>query len=77
MKTASLALAIMIVAAGPALAKQHTDVTPSNPHHAQSTDSHASMLKQDPFGVYVGKQEIGRDPDPNIREELKNEYFWG
>ena len=59
MKTASLALGYpVIVAAGPALAKQHTEVTRSSPHNAQSTDSHASTLKQDPFGVYVGKQGI-------------------
>jgi hypothetical protein len=29
----------------------------------------------DSYGVYVGGREIGRDPDPNVRQELRNEYY--
>jgi hypothetical protein len=80
MKVASLALAIAIVAAGAALAKP-TDVPRSGSHDAHMRSGHAhaqtSAAKTDPFGAYVNGKEIGRDPDPNIREELRNEYLWG
>ena len=29
----------------------------------------------DPNNVYLDGQLIGRDPDPNIRAELKNDYY--
>jgi hypothetical protein len=79
MKAASLAFAVAIVAAGPALAAP-THVARSGHHtyhHGQSTDSRAPVLKTDPLGVYEGRQEIGRDPDPNIRDELGREFYWG
>jgi len=30
----------------------------------------------DPNGVYVDGVEIGRDPDPNVRQRLYDEYFY-
>ena len=82
MKVAPLALAIAIVTAGPALAKP-TDVPRSGSHVAHVRSAHgqvhvqAPAAKTDPFGAYVNGREIGRDPDPNIRQELRNEYLWG
>lgn len=82
MKVASLALAIAIVTAGAALAKP-TDVPRSGSHDAHARSAHAQVhaqtpaAKTDPFGAYMNGKEIGRDPDPNIREELRNEYLWG
>ena len=29
---------------------------------------------RDPYGVYVGNQEVGRDPDPNVRQRLLSDY---
>jgi hypothetical protein len=82
MKVASLALAIAIVTTGAALAKP-TDVPRSGSHDAHARSAHAQVhaqnpaAKTDPFGAYMNGKEIGRDPDPNIREELRNEYLWG
>jgi hypothetical protein len=82
MKVASLALAIAVVTAGAALAKP-TDVPRSGSHDAHARSAHAQVhaqapaAKTDPFGAYMDGKEIGRDPDPNIREELRNEYLWG
>ena len=28
----------------------------------------------DPTGVYVGGQLVGRDPDPNVRQQLRSLY---
>ena len=30
----------------------------------------------DPYGVYFGNQMVGRDPDPNVRQELQNDYSY-
>ena len=30
----------------------------------------------DPYGVYFGGVEVGRDPDPNVRRELYNDYMF-
>jgi hypothetical protein len=29
---------------------------------------------RDPYGVYVGGQEVGRDPDPNVRQRMLSDY---
>jgi hypothetical protein len=82
MKVASLAFAIAIVTAGAALAKP-IDVARPGSHDAHARSAHAQVhvqapaAKTDPFGAYVNGREIGRDPDPNIRQELRNEYLWG
>ena len=77
MKAASLAIAVAILAGGPALAKPAHVARPSHIHHSQPRDSQNSVGTQDPYGVYWGNQEIGRDPDPNIREQLGREYLYG
>jgi hypothetical protein len=30
----------------------------------------------DPYGVYFGNQKVSRDPDPNVRQELENDYSY-
>jgi hypothetical protein len=30
----------------------------------------------DPYGVYFGWQKVGRDPDPNVRQQLQNDYSY-
>jgi hypothetical protein len=31
---------------------------------------------RDPYGVYFGNQEVSRDPDPNVRQELIYDYSY-
>jgi len=30
----------------------------------------------DPYGVYFGGEKVGRDPDPNVRQQLQNDYSY-
>ena len=30
----------------------------------------------DPYGVYFGGQQIGRDPDPNVRQQLLYDWLY-
>jgi hypothetical protein len=73
MRTIILATALAAVLAGPALAASHTPHQLR--HDRQVMDSNAAMLTNDPIGVYVNGKEVGRDPDPNIREEIQREYY--
>ena len=74
MRTIVLATALALAASAPALAKS-TDVM----HHARAahhmTSPNAAVAAPDPYGVYIEGQEIGRDPDPNIRSTLRDEYY--
>jgi hypothetical protein len=73
MKTIVLASALVVLASGSALAATHHTTRHLRPEHKLS-DSNAFM-QRDPLGVYVDGREIGRDPDPAIREELYNEHY--
>jgi hypothetical protein len=79
MKAFILATAIAtVVVAGSARA--HSNVvagaTPEWRHtYDKFRNSNASAATRDPIGVCVEGRETGRDPDPNVREELKNEYY--
>ena len=35
-----------------------------------------SFCGPDPYGVYLGGQKIGRDPDPNVRQQLVYDYLY-
>ena len=35
----------------------------------------ATPSENDPYGVYLGGREIGRDPDPNVRQQLLRDYY--
>ena len=48
-------------------------------YHAQGGvpyDPGAYRWGPDPYGVYFGSEEVGRDPDPNVRQELQNDYSY-
>jgi hypothetical protein len=74
MKTIALATAIAVISAAPALAKtgEHVQHVRAS-HHVMVP--HASFAAPDPYGAYVDGQEIGRDPDANIRSTLRDEYY--
>lgn len=74
MKAIILATAIAVVFAGTAHAKSNV-VAGNTLRKSQFRNSNASAVTRDPIGVYIDGKEIGRDPDPNVREELKSEYF--
>ena len=75
MKTIVLATALALAVSAPALAKTSDTTT----HHARlshhAMNSHPAFVMPDPAGVYVDGQEVGRDPDPNIRSTLRDEYY--
>ena len=62
MKKLVTALALATLAASPALAKSN---------HASKADTGYSV--RDPNVVVVDGQYVGRDPDPNIRFQLKRD----
>jgi hypothetical protein len=70
-----LAAVIAAVAGSPALAKSQNAHQQFRQAHARQLDTRASVAAPDPFGVYVGGREIGRDPDANIRSSLGEEYY--
>jgi hypothetical protein len=72
MKTIVLATALALAAAAPALAKS-SDAMHHVRHHA--ANANALVAAPDPIGVYVDGQEVGRDPDANIRATLREEYI--
>ena len=76
MTTRAIVLAAILAAAvgGPALAKSKNPNQHLRQSHAM-IDTRATAAAPDPYGVYVQGQEIGRDPDANIRSSLRNEYF--
>jgi hypothetical protein len=84
MKLATLAIAAVVALASvPAMAASHH-------HHRAHTRLHiypnAGAYNYynnnyygrpgDPSGVYDGPHFIGRDPDPNVRQQLYREYYW-
>ena len=72
-KAIVLAAVLAAVAGSPALAKSQKAVHNFRQSHAQ-IDTRATAAP-DPYGVYVGGKEIGRDPDASIRSSLSQEYY--
>jgi hypothetical protein len=66
MKFSMTALALAMLAASPAFA-----ASPKHASHMRATDAYASTL--DPYTVVVGGQVIGRDPDANVRLQLRRD----
>src|SRR5262245_18671019 len=73
-KAIVLAAVLAAVAGSPALAKSQHAVHNFRQSNAQ-LDTSAAVAAPDPYGVYIQGREIGRDPDPNIRSSLRNEYY--
>jgi hypothetical protein len=46
----------------------------SVPSGARDFTPYAYGADPDPMNVYVNGRFIGRDPDPNVRQQLKNDY---
>ncbi len=74
MKSLVIATAIAAVLAGPALAAPNK-MTHNVRHTQQLRDSNAAVTANDPIGVYVNGQEVGRDPDPTTRTEILRDYY--
>jgi hypothetical protein len=72
MKTIVLATALALAASAPALAKS-SDAMHHVRHHA--ANANAVFAAPDPIGAYVDGQEVGRDPDANVRATLRDEYI--
>jgi len=83
MKTILAALILAAVAATPAAAKHK--------RHAHWQNSYAHMgyagpglsyggspryWQPDPYGAYVGGYQVGRDPDPNVRQMIERDYYY-
>jgi hypothetical protein len=73
MKTIVLASVVAVLATGSASAA--TNHTAHHPRHEHRLSDSNAFMSRDPLGVYIDGREIGRDPDPAIREELYNEYY--
>ena len=71
---------VLIAASVAVLATSSAFAAPAKHHHA-ARNAHAQMLPgQFPAqarsnDVYVDGHYAGTDPDPNVREELKNEWY--
>ena len=78
MKRLILFAALAAVAATPALARDHHKVR-HHRHIAGSANAYGyagGYAGRDPYSVYVNGHYAGRDPDPNVRQSLVNEYYW-
>jgi hypothetical protein len=73
-------VALALTAASPALAKHRRHAYPLPPPYAAAAPAYGYYdtytWGPDPQGVYVLGQKVGRDPDPNIRQQLYNDYWW-
>lgn len=67
-----LGAALVMLAAAPSFAQ----ATYGWRHNAQRVDDvrAQAMPSMDPTSVYVGGQNLGADPDPNVRLELRRNY---
>jgi len=81
MRTARMFFAVTAIAlmTAPAIAKQvrHHHPVGQNAYGASGGvpfDAGAYHRGPDPDGVYFGNEEVGRDPDPNVRQQLQNDY---
>ena len=48
----------------------------SRSYTAQTNVHRGSFGGPDPYGVYIGGHKIGRDPDPNVRQQLVSDYLY-
>jgi hypothetical protein len=69
MKAMLLAAAIAVAIAGPAFARS------SHVKHPTRHVLDAQAAVPDQYDVYVDGHYVGRDPDPNIRQSLRDQYY--
>jgi hypothetical protein len=65
MRHIAVIVALACLASTPVFAKPKT---------SQLQNFSAANAQQDPYGVYVDGQLIGRDPDPNVRASIRAAY---
>jgi len=58
--------------AAPAYAAQGGYVVPGGVPY----DPGAYHYGPDPYGVYFGSEKVGRDPDPNVRQQMIYDYSY-
>ena len=71
MKSLAVAIAITLIAAGSALAGSNNV---RRADRAKLSQSNAMVVGSESHDVYAGGQLIGRDPDPAIRQSLRDSY---
>jgi hypothetical protein len=83
MKNHSLAITSIVATIGlfawpqkPTLAAhgKHRDISGAMPRSQINQVRSVGKIGES-YGVDVDGHEIGRDPDPNVRQELRNEYY--
>ena len=79
MKAIVAALILAAVTATPAAAKQKPQTYPQNSYVNPGDgpgvfSGNPRNWQPDPYGVYVGGSQVGRDPDPNVRQLLERDY---
>src|SRR5438094_9250760 len=79
MKSVILALTAAALIATPAFASKlkhppRAAAAAASLATARPVPAITSYSGPDPFGVYINGEMIGRDPDPNVRQELVYDY---
>ena len=74
--TVVAAMSVVAALAAPAAAAtlKHRQAVSTAPGAQFSQVVTARDEANDPTGVYVGGQLVGRDPDPNIRQQIRSSY---
>jgi len=74
--TLALAATAAIVVTAPASARHLKHPHAYAPaYNAQNrAPAYPGAYGRDPDGVYIENEEVGRDPDPNVRRQLQNDY---
>jgi opacity protein-like surface antigen len=83
MKTLFAIAAVAALAASPALARtaHHPVVVPDaanammQGHDTPAQDGISPAVAANPNSVYVDGRYAGTDPDPNVRMQLKDDYY--
>ena len=75
MRAIILAMAFAAAFAGQASAESGKTTMQHVRNHHRAANAQASVAAPDPFAVYANGHLIGRDPDPNVRSALTDEYW--
>ena len=82
MKTIFAIAAVAALAVSPALAKSTHRAAPDlganammQDHDTPTQDGISSAVAANPNSVYVDGRYAGTDPDPNVRQQIKDDYY--